>query len=328
MKIGRLNSFTNQGEVEMMTVIHKLHKKTDDVSKTIEDMSIHAYKYSHDIGDAGVALNGYIADGKLQVIQFGVQCVLDDDTGHLQQFDYIKSKLPRGKYADSSWEAMIILHRASLFFPTDLRWYIRACEASDSILLSCNSIIHDNIRSIIKFITAERARSMDKIHEIINCVLGNNLEAFMVLNECKDEWRRRTQLFSMVSDYYDVCRKTCQLFSDFVRLLKDVCDSWMSVKLEFEGIVVKIREDNYTCKEILHQFNGIEAATGVFSIMSALMVGYFIREGREDLEYVWLHLNRSFSLRDFLCMCDRLIYNKSWLIKDFSDIHARLRGLK
>ncbi|XP_071685556.1 disease resistance protein RPS4B-like isoform X2 [Rutidosis leptorrhynchoides] len=365
MKMGRLNSFTNEGEVEMMTVIDKLHNKTDDLAKTIEDMSIHACKFSHDVVEAGVTLNQFIAGGSLQVTQFGVQFVFDEEANCANSM---------------CEEAMTILFRAVSSLPTDLRWYIRACEAADSSLLSCHStIIHDNTRNIINFITVGRATSVHQIHEIVNCVLGNNLEAFKVLSECKEEWRLRAPLFSMVTSYYDVCRETCRLYNDFVMLLKDVSDGLLSLKLEVEQIRVKIKEEKYTYKEMLQHLNGIKTTAtyicfsgnivksfahvctqtvtfaslfdeviqeftsvkilaqvssglvaGVFSIMCALMVGYFVTEGRQDdLESVWLHLIRTFSLSGFLSMCDRLVTSyKSWSIGEFSDIDSHLGGLK
>ncbi|XP_071685576.1 disease resistance protein RPS4B-like [Rutidosis leptorrhynchoides] len=390
MKMARLTSFTNEGEEEMMTVIDKLHNKTGTLAKTIDDMSKHADKYSHDIGQVGVTLNQFIPGSKLQVALFGVHSVLVEDIVHLQQFNYIKDKLAQGNYGNSMCEAMGILYRAVSSLPTDLQWYIRACEsAADSTLLSCHStIIHDNTCSIIKFISVGRARSVDQIHKIVKRVIGNNLEAFMVLSECKEEWgRRSTPLFTMVSDYYHLCRETCQLYNDLVRLLKDVCDGWISVKLVLEQFVVKSRDDNYTLKHILLQFNGInidpygvmrqlsarikEAAkgvcfsgnifksfadvcthtvafarlfneeiqefksakilahvssglvAGVFSIMSALMVGYFVGEGRQDLESIWVHLIQGFSLRVSLRH-----FNQSLVIEEINAIHSLLHGLK
>ncbi|GJS91985.1 metallo-hydrolase/oxidoreductase superfamily protein [Tanacetum coccineum] len=56
-KMLRFSCMTKENEVEMKIVIDKLEEKINKLSKTIEDMSTHAHKYSREIREAGITIN-------------------------------------------------------------------------------------------------------------------------------------------------------------------------------------------------------------------------------------------------------------------------------
>ncbi|XP_076940258.1 uncharacterized protein LOC143609379 [Bidens hawaiensis] len=238
MKMARFASFTHQNEKEMIIVINKLEKMMDNISVTIEDMCRHSHLYSLDIKELGTTLNQFIVDGNLQLSVTGVRFLPSSEE---QQCESPVS------------EAMTIMYRATLsLIHTGLQWYIRACEekeADSSSLLSCYSIMHDKVRSMIKVITnpsliRERESFLDDILKAITCLHEINQEGFASLSECKEEWRHHPQVFHLVNDYHKICLQTSRLYNDFVRLLKVQCDSGLDVILRLKEVEVNCRRDD------------------------------------------------------------------------------------
>ncbi|GJZ19057.1 hypothetical protein Tco_0555647 [Tanacetum coccineum] len=97
------------------------------------------------------------------------------------------------------------LLQATLTLPSDLRWYISACE-SDTNLNSHHSIIDDN-----------------------TCV---NQE---VLSEGNEDCRQ-AQWLPLIYDYYEISHATYELHNEFLKLLKD--SSWLSVKMALKQIAI------------------------------------------------------------------------------------------
>ncbi|KAJ0762291.1 hypothetical protein HanOQP8_Chr04g0159711 [Helianthus annuus] len=237
-KMAPFACFTRDSEEEMMIAINKLEKMTDKILVTIEDMNRHAHQYSLDIREAGITLNKLIADGNLQLGVTGVRLMAPNEEQN---------------YENSGSQAMTTTYRATLsLIPTDLQWYVRACEedeeADGSSLLSCHSIIHDNSNSIGKIICdhprTKGVKSLDDIHKAITRLHTINQEAFTVLNECKEEWRQHPQLIHLVYDYHKICLQASQLYKGFVRWLHGQCDSLLSVIFTLEEFVVNARQDD------------------------------------------------------------------------------------
>lgn len=238
-KMAWFGSLTKENEEEMMIVIDKLEKKINNLSMTIEDMSSHAGKYSTDIREVGIKLNQFIAGCNILVNKFGFYLIHDENILQLQQSD----------------DAMTFLFQATLSFPIDMQWYMNALEA-DYSRLSCHCNIHDHTCKIYSSIFDVKKIHFFNIQKIIKCVLKINQEAFMVLTECKAEWRH-TQLLPMVYEYYEISCATSQLYDDFIKLLKDTCDRWLRVKAEVEGRPVD------TFKETLQRLSDLEEAPSV-----------------------------------------------------------------
>ncbi|KAD3068992.1 hypothetical protein E3N88_36872 [Mikania micrantha] len=248
VKMARFASFTRQGEEEMMIAINKL-EKMDNISMTIQDMCRLAHQYSLHIRKAGITLNQFIEDSKLQLSITGVWFTRPNEQ----------------QYENPASEDMAILYRATLSLTrANLQWY-RACveeeeeeEEEEEDDDDSDLIIHDNMRSV-KVICGPcptgEAKSLYDIHKVITCLHAINQEAFMVLSECKEDWRGDPQLFHLVHDYHTICLQTFQLYNDFVRLLKGRCDRLLSVILTLQGSVLNLGEDdnywNYIIEEIL-----------------------------------------------------------------------------
>ncbi|KAD3068993.1 hypothetical protein E3N88_36873 [Mikania micrantha] len=306
VKMARFASFTRQSEEEMMIAITKLEKMLDNISVTIEDMRRHAHLYSLHIRKAGITLNQFIVDSNLQLSIPGVRFMQPNEE---QQYENPVS------------EAMSILYRATLSLTlTNLQWYC-ACveeEADDS-----NPIIHDNARSV-KVICGPcptgKGKSLYDIHKVITCLHAINQEAFMVLSECKEEWRGQPQLFHFVHDYHSICLQTFQLYNDFVRLLKGRCERQLSVILTLHESVVNLGEDdnnwNYkrTVACIRHldeKFQELKSWKVCAKVISGLIADFygvmtvFIGEyihfqwmEERTLARTWLHLIRSLSWKN------------------------------
>ncbi|KAD3068995.1 hypothetical protein E3N88_36875 [Mikania micrantha] len=98
------------------------------------------------------------------------------------------------------------------------------------------------------------------MHEIFKRLIEINQE---VLSECIEEWSS-AELFPLFYDYYRIIQITLDLYNDFLRLLKDASDSWLSVKVALEQIVTKSRTYNdYSYIEMLEQLNDIEVTEGI-----------------------------------------------------------------
>lgn len=235
IKMAQFSSFTHQSEEEMMIAIIKLEKMMDNISMTIEDMRMHAHLYSLDIREAGITLNQFIVDSNLQVSLAGVRFMSSNEE---QQYENPVS------------EAMAVLYQATLsLILTNLQWYMRSCEVEDddSSLLSCHSTIHEDISSIIEIIFGPRpigrGCSLGNIRKVVTHLHAINQEGFTVLSESKVEWRHWSQLFHLVHDYHKICLQTSELYIDYVRLLKDRCDSNLSAVMRMREYVVNLSQD-------------------------------------------------------------------------------------
>ncbi|XP_076955734.1 disease resistance-like protein DSC1 [Bidens hawaiensis] len=238
IKMATFAYFTHQNEKEMMIVLYKLEKMMDDISVTIEDMRRQAHLYSLDIKEVGITLNQFIVDSNLQLSVTGVRLMPPSEE---QQFESPVS------------EAMTVMYRATLsLIHTGLQWYIHPCEekeADSSSLLSCHSIIHGNINSIVRIISnpysiGGRVYSLDSVLKVITCLHTINQEGFTVLRECKEEWRHHSLLFQLVNDYHKLCIQTSRLYNDFVSLLKGQCKSGLGAMLRLKEVVVNCRQDD------------------------------------------------------------------------------------
>ncbi|GJW72289.1 DNA-directed RNA polymerase II subunit 1 [Tanacetum coccineum] len=105
----------------------------------------------------------------------------------------------------------------------------------------------NNLKAMV---TAGSKGSFINISQMTTCVGQQNVEE--VINECKEEWRH-AQLFQLVYMYYLVGDSISVLYNEFVRLLKDMSNSWLSVKLALEKILIKSKADDYTYEEMLEQ---------------------------------------------------------------------------
>ncbi|PWA51530.1 hypothetical protein CTI12_AA462720 [Artemisia annua] len=204
---------------EMMTTIDNLEKNMNHFSGVIDNMSKHAQTYSLFIGKVGTALGHFSGYGNLPVPRFGV-CFESDQ--HILQL-----KL----YEDPMNEVVSYLFRATLFLPPDFKWLLLRQEAliftEEPFLFGGGAVdVLSHIRGI--FID---------IH-------GINLEFFKKLRIQGEEW-----LSPYVKYYYEICLGTSKLYDDFVKLLKNICGSWLSVKMALQQVIVETEAHEYTFEE-------------------------------------------------------------------------------
>nr|GEW95498.1 TMV resistance protein N-like [Tanacetum cinerariifolium] len=181
-------------------------------------------------------------DGNLQVTNFGVHFIRDEEILQLKNFEDATNKVVMSQFQAT-------ISRAT---------YLARGTMADSILFE--HTIHPE--RIMRFILNydKKYDSLQKIHQIINCLLKLNQEVF---KQWKKEWSNAQLLFHLVYDYYRISRGASELYTDFTRLLKDISCTWRSVKLALNQILVKSTADNYSNKEMLQQLNDLEAAESV-----------------------------------------------------------------
>ncbi|KAJ9539479.1 LOW QUALITY PROTEIN: hypothetical protein OSB04_032212 [Centaurea solstitialis] len=205
--------------------------KTDDLQRIIESTK----------KNVNVSFSFAPEDGNLQVTKFGIRLIRDEDILQLKQYEY------------STTLDLNNLFRAAFYGPIYLKHCLHACEADTDL--------HSSVNSMKTFILeyGEQKHSLEGIHNIIKSLLEINQE---VTSECREEWRN-AQLLPFFNDYYRISHGTSGLYNDFVRFLKDTSDSWLSVKLALEQVLIKSRGDDYTCKEMLQQLDDLEAAKSI-----------------------------------------------------------------
>ncbi|KAL8235933.1 hypothetical protein R6Q59_017014 [Mikania micrantha] len=188
-------------------------------------------------------------DCKVQVTKFGVRFIHEEDIMQLKKLKYSTKRL------------VDIAVEGSLYPLSELLRRIGALE-DVTFLRSCHSSInHDLTRSITFICGYEKQQyTLIDMHEIFKRLIEINQE---VLSECIEEWSS-AELFPLFYDYYRIIQITLDLYNDFLRLLKDASDSWLSVKVALEQIVTKSRTYNdYSYIEMLEQLNDIEVTEGI-----------------------------------------------------------------
>ncbi|KAI3681120.1 hypothetical protein L6452_35903 [Arctium lappa] len=189
----------------------------------------------------------FIADDNLQVIKFGVRLIRDDDILQLKRHEYSTSL------------AVHNLFRAAFSLFIYRKWRLPELEADIDLdsSASIEKFFHEYGKQIPY---GEQNHSLEGTHKIIKYLLETNQD---VISECSEEWRHKL-LFPFVYDYYRISHATSELYNDFLRLLKDASERWVSVNLALKHILIKSREDDdYTCEEMLQQLDDLEAAKSV-----------------------------------------------------------------
>nr|GEV87406.1 NB-ARC domains-containing protein [Tanacetum cinerariifolium] len=220
---------------EMMTAIDNLEKNMNYFSGAIDNMSRHAQTYSHFIGKVGTTLGHFSGYGNLPVPRFGV--CFESDQHILQQ------KL----YEDPINEVVSNLFRATLFLPTDLQWLLR-----HEALIFCD----------VRFLFGGGAVDvLSYIRDSFIDILEINLEFFK-----KSQIPGQIWLFSFFNDYYKICLGTSKLYDNFVKLLKNIRGSWLSVKLALQQVIVETEAHIYTFEEnTLQRLNDPDASEALQS---------------------------------------------------------------
>ncbi|GKB72410.1 NB-ARC domains-containing protein [Tanacetum coccineum] len=231
---GGLTSVAKRKE-EIMTTIDKLEKNTNSISGAIDNMSRHAQTYSQFIRKVGTSLGHSSGYGNLPVPRFGV-CFESDQ--HILQL-----KL----YEDPMNEVVSNLFRATLFLPIDLQW-----------------LLHHEALIFIKEPFLFSGGSVDVLSHIRGIfidILEINLDFFKLLRISRRRW-----FFLFINQYYKICLGTSKLYDDFVRLLKNICGSWLSVKLALQQVIVETEADKYTFEEnTLQRLNDPDATESLRS---------------------------------------------------------------
>ncbi|PWA69045.1 NB-ARC domains-containing protein [Artemisia annua] len=254
IKMTKFNSFTNENEPEVMTVIEDLQKNIDNFTVTIEDMCNHAHKYTLDIREAGIRLYPFIAHPTLRVSRCGVSSIRDEDI-QLQK-----------KYEDPLSEVIYILYKVTLSLPTDLPWYISSCEAETDIH-SCHSIIHDHTSSVIKtFLEFGKYQdSLYSIRKIFRCLHQNNLEVLSKIGEFLKEQEHK-QLQHLHVECEMVTHGIFYVVIDFVKFLKDILDEWLRVKVALQKILAESGSGDCTYEEMVEQLKILGQAQSLLSL--------------------------------------------------------------
>ncbi|KAL8235943.1 hypothetical protein R6Q59_017024 [Mikania micrantha] len=213
----------------------------DDLQRIVDPSQKNNFKFSFSMEPQ---------DCNLQVTSFGIRCILEKDIMQLKKLDDSTTKLTR-----------LVFVEADLSLPSERQWYMCAHE-SVTFIRSCHSSINHDLTRSVKFICdyGKQQYTLDDIHKIHKRLIEINQE---VLSECKEEWSH-TEIFPLVYDYYQIIHGTSVFYNEFLRLLKDASDSWLSVKKALEQIVVKSRTcTDYSYREMLEQLNDLEAAEGI-----------------------------------------------------------------
>lgn len=251
------SSATKGNEAEILIVIDKLEKKIDKFSKTIEDMSSHAHKYSHDTREAGIIFNQFITDGKLEVTKFRVQFRLDEDILQLKRFE------------DPMREAVNNLYRATAFLPAATHWYIRSRKADEKAVLR-HSLVTKHTSKIIKsritsILEHRKPYPLVDILEILRCLYANVIKARVFPNRMRShkKWWQDAQLHVLANKQSEICQGKQKLCMSLLKFLTDISESWELVTLVLEQILVKVRAGEYTYKEMLQHLNDTEVVESV-----------------------------------------------------------------
>ncbi|GKC32187.1 hypothetical protein Tco_1039481 [Tanacetum coccineum] len=289
-------TYATRRKEEIMTTIDKLKKNMNYHSGAIEDMRRHAHTYSNLIRKVGTTLGHFSGYGNLPVPRFGV-CFNSDQ--HILQL-----KL----YEDPMNEVVSNLFRATLFLPTDLQW----------LLYHKGPIF---IEEPFLF-GGEAVDVLSHICGIFIDILEINLDFFKLLRIPGQSW-----LFSLVNDYYEINLGTSKLYDDFVRLLENICGSWLSVKLALQQVIGETEAHKYTFEEIHYSTLMILIPLKVFdlpivlphrlplcvlnitvvkvlSAMAAYMGNSEFRQEMRDLtsKSMWLQFNPGFPLSATYCL--------------------------
>ncbi|KAJ0941866.1 hypothetical protein HanPSC8_Chr03g0085151 [Helianthus annuus] len=212
----------------------------DDCQRSADSLQKTKFKFSFSVEPR---------DCNLQVTKFGGRFIQESD---IMLLKYVNR---------STTNLMEVVFKDTLAPPSDLLRYMGAYEAV-TFLRSCHSSINHDLCRSIAFIYGYRKKqhTLVHMHEIVERLIKMNQE---VLSECKEVWSH-TDLFPLVYDYYGIIHETSRLYNEFLRLLKDAANSWLSVKLALEQIMARSRTENdYSYKEMLEQLDDLEAAKGI-----------------------------------------------------------------
>ncbi|XP_071711586.1 uncharacterized protein [Rutidosis leptorrhynchoides] len=223
---------------EEMIAIDKFEKKINNMSKTIEDMSSHAHKFSHITKEAGIILNQLIVDGTLEVTEFGA-CFR-------QGADILQLK----RYEDPLREGVTNLFRTIAFLPASLQCYLRASNAEPQITTIKSILAHtgqDISSDILKTI---RCFCMDLYFHVTGHRSTYNVDQDMLQRAWKIEV---------------IINEMCKFFSESVSFLIGIIGTWGCVTLSLEQILLKCRAGEYTYDEMLHQLNHVKVVESIES---------------------------------------------------------------
>nr|GEZ68125.1 NB-ARC domains-containing protein [Tanacetum cinerariifolium] len=211
---------------EIMTTIDKLEKNTNCISGAIDNMSRHAHTYSQLIRKVGTTLGHFSGYGNLPVSRFGV-CFESDQ-------NILQLKL----YEDPMNEVVSNLFRATLFLPTDLQW-----------LLHHKALIF----------TEEPILFGGGAVDVLSHIRGILIDIPEIIPEL--EW-----LIPLFHYYYEIFHGASKLYDDFVKLLKNICGNWLSVKLALQQVTVETGANIYTFEEnTLQRLNDPDATESLRS---------------------------------------------------------------
>ncbi|KAI7725825.1 hypothetical protein M8C21_016617, partial [Ambrosia artemisiifolia] len=185
----------------------------------------------------GVSFSVEPEDNYLQVTKFGIRFIHKEYILHLKRREDSMIRVGDG------------MKQFSYLRPGIYERDLEACKG-------CTYMDH-NIRKIVDFIfdNGSQQCSLDGIYQITKGIL-----------EMKQEYPTICKYLPTTQDvclYYEIILGTSALYNDFIELVKDINDGWLSVKLSLERIVVKTRADNYSYQEILQQLDDLEAAKSV-----------------------------------------------------------------
>ncbi|KAL8192666.1 hypothetical protein R6Q57_027851 [Mikania cordata] len=212
----------------------------DGLQRLVESSQKNTFKFSFSMDPQ---------DCKVHVTKFGVRFIHEEDIMQLK------------KLKDSTKRLVDFAVEGSLSPLSELLRHIGALE-DVTFLRSCHSSINHDLTRSITFICGygKQQYTLIDMHKIFKRLIEINQEA---LSECIEEWSS-AELFPLFYDYYRIIQITLDLYNDFLRLLKDASDSWLSVKVALEQIVTKSRTYNdYSYIEMLEQLNDIEGTEGI-----------------------------------------------------------------
>lgn len=240
---------TEENEAEMKIVIYKLEKKIDKISKTVEDMSTHAQKYSREIREAGITINQLIADRKLQP---RVYFSPEENILQLKRFD------------DIVIEVVSNLFQATGFLPADLYWYTCAREA-DAELFPDHPVMLKRTSSEIKSILEQT--ELDPFYGILEVLRCLNLRlirarAFLVTNKGYKEFKS-TRFHPFLYKQYKISHETSRLCEEFINMLNGISESLTILTLALEQILLKGIAGDYAYGELLQHLNDLKAGESV-----------------------------------------------------------------